>query len=169
MTGKTNLKYQPLGESTLLVEWPKQISEDILHQISSLQAAIESLQIPGVVETFCTYQSLAVYFDRECISYDEVRKKIENIHLESHTLKKVRWYIPTCYDLKYAPDLADLANAKGIRAEEVISLHTDTIYRLHFIGFLPGFMYLGGLPEKLHMPRKSNPARSIPSLSLIHI
>lgn len=71
------------------------------------------------------------------------------------------WEIPVCYESPYGSDLGNLALAKHMRVNELIELHSKPLYRIHFFGFLPGFMYLNGLPEILHMPRKAVPDRSV--------
>ncbi len=77
------------------------------------------------------------------------------------SLSNQTWEVPVCYDYPFSPDLAHLAQSKGLTIEEVIELHTAQPYRIHFFGFLPGFMYLNGLPEILHFPRKSIPVSSV--------
>lgn len=71
------------------------------------------------------------------------------------------WEIPVCYGHEYGKDLGSLAIDHRMRVNELIQLHSSVTYRLHFYGFLPGFMYLNGLPEQLHTPRKSVPDRSV--------
>ena len=82
--------------------------------------------------------------------------QVEPVCLSSQT-----WEVPVCYDHPFSPDLAHLAQSKRLSIEEVIELHTAQPYRIHFFGFLPGFMYLNGLPEILHFPRKSIPVSSV--------
>ena len=36
-------------------------------------------------------------------------------------------------------------------------MHTSSQYLVYFLGFQPGFLYLGGLDSRLHNPRRSNP------------
>ena len=70
------------------------------------------------------------------------------------------WEIPVCYDKKFGIDLDFLSMNNGLDVEKIISLHSSPIYTVFGIGFLPGFLYLGGLPKELHVPRRSQP-RSI--------
>lgn len=55
------------------------------------------------------------------------------------------------------PDLADVSNATGLSREEVISLHSGSIYSVRLLGFSPGFAYLDGLPPELQLPRREVP------------
>jgi len=45
--------------------------------------------------------------------------------------------------------------------DEVIKLHTAKQYLIYVRGFVPGFLYLGGLSHKLHTPRKAKPALKV--------
>jgi KipI family sensor histidine kinase inhibitor len=71
------------------------------------------------------------------------------------------WELPICYEMEYAKDLGSLALIHRMTAHQLIDLHCAVNYRIHFYGFLPGFVYLNGLPVQLHTPRKSVPDRTI--------
>lgn len=71
------------------------------------------------------------------------------------------WEVPVCYDSEFGKDLGSLALAHRMTVNELIQLHSAVTYRLHFFGFLPGFMYLNGLPKQLHTPRKAVPDRAV--------
>jgi KipI family sensor histidine kinase inhibitor len=68
--------------------------------------------------------------------------------------------IPVRYD---GPDLAGVARLWGVSAEEAARLHHEVEYRVAFCGFAPGFGYLTGLPERLHVPRLATPRTSVPA------
>jgi inhibitor of KinA len=54
-----------------------------------------------------------------------------------------------------------VATFHSISKEQLIKLHTDSIFKIYFLGFLPGFPYLGGLPKALHTPRRETPRQAI--------
>ncbi|OOG73769.1 5-oxoprolinase subunit PxpB [Algoriphagus sp. A40] len=88
---------------------------------------------------------------------NQIRKfKVRPFDLPSRT-----WKIPVCYDPDYGKDLGALAISHRMTVNVLIQLHSSVTYRLHFFGFLPGFMYLNGLPNQLHTPRKSVPDRMV--------
>lgn len=68
--------------------------------------------------------------------------------------------IEVSYD---GPDLDDVAERSGLSAAEVIALHSGTTFRVAFLGFAPGFGYLSGLPDALHLPRRSAPRIRVPA------
>ncbi|MCP2328100.1 KipI family sensor histidine kinase inhibitor [Hamadaea flava] len=66
--------------------------------------------------------------------------------------------IPVRYD---GPDLDDVARYAGCTPDEVVALHTGADLRVAFCGFAPGFAYLTGVPERLHVPRLSSPRTAV--------
>lgn len=74
--------------------------------------------------------------------------------------------IPVMYGGVWGPDLADAAALCGLTAEEWIRLHSGVEYRVLMIGFVPGFPYLEGLPEKLRADRLPTPRLQVPAGSV---
>lgn len=74
--------------------------------------------------------------------------------------------IPTCYEGDFAPDLADVASMHALAPADVIARHAGAEYTVHFLGFSPGFAYLGGLPTDLATPRLDRPRLRVPAGSV---
>lgn len=71
--------------------------------------------------------------------------------------------IPVCYELSAAEtDLSKIAQEKNMSEELVVTLHYENTYRVYATGFMPGFAYLGELPEALSQPRLSKPRLKVP-------
>jgi len=73
------------------------------------------------------------------------------------TLERNLWKLPVCYDSEFGPDLKETAEKLFVSESELIKLHTSHTYTVYGIGFLPGFMYLGGLPKNLETKRRATP------------
>lgn len=160
---KNNILYKPFGEDAILIEWPSKIDAEILKEILAFQVAIEETFHGSIVETQNTYHSLLVFFKTKIQSFDVVvdaLKKIKNEKATKSTNTCV-WEIPVCYDLEFGIDLKEIAQDKGLSMDETIKLHSSPVYTVYFIGFLPGFLYLGGLNELLTLPRKKIPRTKI--------
>lgn len=70
-------------------------------------------------------------------------------------------------DVRYdGDDLAHVADAVGLKVDDVIGLHSAASYRVEFCGFSPGFGYLSGLPDILHLPRRPTPRTRVPAGSV---
>ena len=74
--------------------------------------------------------------------------------------------IPVRYGGEDGPDLEALAVARGLTPDAVVDLHTAPEYVVHFVGFMPGFAYLGGLDPRLATPRRAVPRTHVPSGSV---
>ena len=74
--------------------------------------------------------------------------------------------VPCCYGNEFGPDLADMSSMLGLSEEEIIRLHSTPDYKIYMLGFLPGFVYLGGLDERIHAKRLDSPRTAIPKGSV---
>jgi KipI family sensor histidine kinase inhibitor len=71
--------------------------------------------------------------------------------------------IPVQYGGEFGPDIAHVAKHTGLSVKEVITQHSQAQYIVYFLGFQPGFAYMGGLPEALATPRRAEPRLQVPA------
>jgi inhibitor of KinA len=172
----------PLGDSALIVrlreqynDAPKETLDEVLRAFRLLRKAA----IPGVIELAPAYISVAVFFDPIAIAtssgtpdkvFDWLAERVRGVVAGSvDSGRRVRRRtsdvriveIPVCYDSEFAPDLDDVARHAQISTDEVVNLHSTPEYRVACIGFVPGFTFLAGLPEKLATPRRDTPRKEI--------
>jgi len=74
--------------------------------------------------------------------------------------------IPVVYGTAAGPDLGEVARHAGLTEKQVVELHSSVDYVVWFLGFQPGFPYLGGLPEQLATPRRAEPRLQVPAGSV---
>jgi len=155
-----DLIFKPIGRSALLIEWPNKIDEIILNDILQLQSNVEKELGDLLIETVNAYNSLTLIFHSSISSFNNIKEKIQELHqVQSSIMSKAHrtWKIPVCYDEEYGIDLGDVAKQHELSPAEIVAIHSKAKYTVYFTGFLPGFLYLGGLPEVIHTPRKSTP------------
>lgn len=159
------LTYKAYGNRSILIEWPPEIDKNILSDLLNFKKLLLQNYVKVNVEIINAYNSLTILYDDTIENvYDEILV-LKSLHQGDKTnfiAKKRRWEIPVCYDTKFGLDLEKISQSKKRPVEQIIEVHSAPIYTNYFIGFLPGFLYLGGLPESLHMERKSSPRPSIP-------
>lgn len=163
MKGGSELKYKEIGIDAILIEWPEEVRESTLKEILSLQSRIEKDFNDEVLEIVPAYNSLTVFLREEFQAQDfldDIRKLSTNV--KSGQTSPTQWQLPVCYDQEFGPDFKVALEHTGLGKDEFIDRHSSVKYLVHFIGFLPGFLYLGGMDPKLSMPRKSNPRKSVP-------
>ena len=157
---KFQLEYKQFGERSILIEWPSKIDLNILNDIIPFKALIRTLLHQELIEVNNAYSSLVVIYKNSIRDFEVKKQELETIYNSNNNQinqSSTLWKIPVCYDLKFGIDSKEICSNKNMSLEELISLHINSIYTVYFIGFLPGFPYLGGLDEKLHFPRKSSP------------
>ncbi|WP_418156552.1 5-oxoprolinase subunit PxpB [Pantoea agglomerans] len=74
--------------------------------------------------------------------------------------------IPVIYGGESGPDLTVVAEHAALTPRQVVELHSSSDYVVFFIGFQPGFPYLGGLDPRLHIPRRAEPRVAVPAGSV---
>ncbi len=159
------MRFLPAGERGLIVELGNEISTDLNDRVRALAIAIQGAGIPGLVEVIPTYRSLGVEYDPLVTSFEEMQARIWDLaaHFDPRNLGKPKLVeIPTVYGGEYGPDLPFVAEHAGLSEAEVIRLHSQPRYHVYMIGFTPGYVYLGGLPERLHTPRLKSPRLKVP-------
>jgi KipI family sensor histidine kinase inhibitor len=67
--------------------------------------------------------------------------------------------IPVVYD---GEDLEDVARLTGLDPDAVVAAHTGQTWRVAFGGFAPGFGYLVGEDDRLHVPRRAESRTRVP-------
>ena len=162
-------RFLPAGDKALTVELGDSISPETNRRVRDLLVAIESQQIPGVVDLVPSYRSLLVYYDPLQLNLPQLEEHLsaleQNLDQAAvHAPKVVE--IPTLYGGEYGPDLEHVAEHNGLSPEEVIQIHSSADYLVYMMGFTPGFPYLGGMSEKIATPRLQTPRTAIPAGSV---
>ncbi len=159
----------PYGDSGLLVDWGGPIDPHTNARVHALASSIQAAVLPGAVECVPGYVSLLVAFDLMRIDYNELENKIKEILLGIADLKERVGRlveIPVNYGGEGGPDLDFVARHCRLSEQEVIHMHSSVEYPVHFIGFLPGFPYLGGMDTRLATPRLEKPRQRVPAGSV---
>ncbi|RDW20001.1 allophanate hydrolase [Oceanobacillus arenosus] len=159
------LRIDAYGDMGLRIQLGATISKETNNKIRSLALCLEKEEIPGIIEWIPTYTAISISYDPYIISYDKLKKRIEDL---SESMIEVKLppamvvHIPVCYGGECGPDLETVASHNGVSADEVINIHADTDYLIYMMGFTPGFPYLGGMSEKIATPRLETPRLKIP-------
>jgi KipI family sensor histidine kinase inhibitor len=158
-----NLIYKAFSSRAILIEWPREISETVLKDILNFKYKIQN-HYTDFYDISTAYNSLTIYLSKDILSIEKEVNKLNEIYrygLENTSVKNCVWQIPVCYDKGLAPDLESFLSAKKLTLQQLIDLHAKRLYTVYFLGFLPGFPYLGGLSKELFMPRKLSPDLNI--------
>jgi KipI family sensor histidine kinase inhibitor len=158
-----------MGDRSVLVELGDAISPEVNRRVQQLMLQLQQAGLPGVRELAPGYRSLLVAYDPLAIAPAELKERIIEAAARPGgaglpPAKQVS--VPVFYGGDYGPDLEAVAGHLGISTEEVIRLHTETLYRVYMIGFTPGYPYMGELPAALAVPRRGTPRTRVPKGSV---
>ncbi|CAM4120449.1 5-oxoprolinase subunit PxpB [Mesobacillus thioparans] len=154
----------PLGDSAVRISFGNTINEKVNRQITYFLNKLEQGRVKGIIECVPAYTTLAIYYEPDVISFEALIKQLKTIDQSSEVFRQDRrlvYEIPVCYGGEYGEDLGFVAEYHGLGEQKVIDLHGDREYLIYMMGFMPGFPYLGGLPDNLAVPRLENPRQSV--------
>ena len=166
------LEYHPYNEYSLLIQLPQIVSENILEELSAFKKTLQRLYPEAILTA--AYASILLVFPERITSFPALKAQIKQGYdtfsensssgIEQRPLSLYK--IPVCYEASFAPDLEAVCTQLKLSPEVLISKHSQATYTVYGIGFLPGFMYLGGLNPELEIPRKSSPRMKVPAGSV---
>jgi KipI family sensor histidine kinase inhibitor len=165
-------RIETLGDSAVSLEFGDEISPEINARVMAVYAALEEQRaagaLPGVVELVPSFRALAVHYNPQQTSRTELDGLLTpflrvSAKAASHGR---RWILPACYEPDFAPDLQDIAERANMAPADVVRLHTTTDFTIYILGFVPGFAYMGSVPEPLRFPRRTDPRTAVPAGSV---
>ncbi|MGI4790473.1 MAG: 5-oxoprolinase subunit PxpB [Janthinobacterium lividum] len=159
-------KFLPLGDCGVRIAFGSEISPAINARIRRFGAALDTEPISGMTEWVCSYAVVTVYYKPWIISYDALctvlTQRLRRRQSVGASVERLI-EIPVCYGGELGPDLEEVAARHGLTAKQVIQKHSRPRYRVYFLGFLPGFAYLGGLTPSLATPRRATARSHVPA------
>ncbi|WP_442267503.1 5-oxoprolinase subunit PxpB [Tenacibaculum sp. ZS6-P6] len=165
MSLKDNLIFKRLGEKAILIEWNSEVQPSLIDEITSFKNEILDKKIDQIQDFIIGYTSLVIKYKEEIIGFSDEIVALQKIYSEKEEVRKETkfiWEIPVCYHVDFGFDLPEMSKQLNVSIKELIDIHSTTLYTVHFIGFLPGFLYLGGLNTKLFIQRKATPLLKVP-------
>jgi inhibitor of KinA len=157
------VRIHPLGDSALLAELGTRLDTALNTRAIALAAALKKRR--DVRQAIPAHGTVTVQFDPDQITLDALAAAIRRLATKRPPVEEPgRLHrIPVVYD---GPDLQATAEQLGLSTERLIELHGKPIYRVFVVGFVPGWAYMGPLPEELMIPRRSVPRTRVPAGSV---
>jgi len=155
----------PNGDSAITVEFSRQIEEVANRRVLALDRTLAQEPIAGITETVPTYRSLLVHYDPAVIDFATLGSKLVKLAQRPLPASETPrlWRIPVAYGGEYGIDLEDVAQTLNTTPDDVVARHIAGDYRVAMLGFTPGWSYLSGLKDSLHMPRRKDPRLFTPA------
>jgi KipI family sensor histidine kinase inhibitor len=158
---------EPAGDSSLLVSFAPEISLAVHQQVHSLYGFLKRRNPQGLVNLHPAYCTVLIEFNPLQASHAEIEAAVRGWGEGVEPAPESRlWEIPVCYGGEFGPDLEEVAKLHDTSTARVVELHSSVDYLVYFLGFSPGFPYLGGLPDELATPRLAAPRTRVPAGSV---
>jgi KipI family sensor histidine kinase inhibitor len=161
-------------EDALLIRFGDAIDSALPAQIADLCQRIEALELPWLVDLVPSYTTLLVIYDPITINVLDAKSRLRPLVAQSPSADKTKAEtaesrlieLPVYYSEETGPDLAWIAEQKGLSVQQVIDQHTTDTYQVYAIGFAPGFGFMGQVDPAIACPRKDTPRTKVPAGSV---
>lgn len=167
MSQSPGMRVVDASDRALLLVFDDRITLAAHQDVLRLTPLLRSVR--GVTNLHPAYASILIDFDPRVIQHRDVERAAVDLFTKATAApvpapRTVE--IPVEYGGECGPDLEDVAALTGRAPGEVVALHSGAEYLVYFLGFSPGFPYLGGLPESIAVPRLETPRRRVPAGSV---
>ncbi len=161
-------KIVPAGDEAVLVEFGRVVSRELNRRVHGLAYMLTRGRRPWLREVVPAYASLLVYYDPDRVTYQALLEELAECAAQAaadaaRLPPPRRVEIPVYYGGENGPDLPWVAERVGMSVDQVIAAHSAPTYVVYMLGFMPGFCYLGDLPEALAVERLPTPRLSLPA------
>ena len=173
-----NWELKILGDHALVFSLEEKMSEEIIEKIMALKKTIESFHFDFIKELIPSYHTISLVYDINLFYENEIatihnhsitdfgnamltafNSAAKNSTLKNSSEKIIR--IPVCYDERLGIDLENIVTKNKISVDEIIQKHTEEIYLVYCLGFLPGFAYMGKVNERIQIARHASPRKVV--------
>ena len=151
---------------SLIIQWNfETIDAQSVRILQAFKKHLKQLDQNDILYLTPAFDTLLVKFKPNAVdinskkeTYQKICKAFLSKDIELGNFKTFE--IPVCHE-KFGVDLDKIAKQNDLKVEDIIHIHSDEIYILHFIGFLPGFLYLGQVDERIQTPRHQQPRTKV--------
>ena len=159
----------PVADRAVLVAFGAAVTEPVHEAVLALDRVLRDAPVAGQVEVVPAMVNLLVVFDPLVTDHAAVVVEVgaRLSRLQPDPTAGAEREVLVCYDGEFGRDLAAVAGQAGMSVEAVIAAHLAGDYRVFMYGFAPGYAYLTGVPETIHLPRKAAPVRGVAAGSVI--
>ena len=157
-----------VGVDSLIIYFENKIDEGVAKRVKSAYFSLKNLNIDGVVEIIPSYTSIFISYDIFKYDFYTLKNLIEkNINLDFKTTFEEKIItIDVYYGLEVGFDLQRISEEKKLSINEIIEIHSNKLYDVYTIGFLPAFAYLAFVDERISTPRLQTPRKNVPKGSV---
>ncbi len=163
------IKFKIASVDSIIIYFADFISKENASIVQYNYILLKNLKNIGIIDITPSYTSILVHYDLNYFTRESIEdflKQHLSLKIEKEENEGRAVEVPIYYDLEVGFDLQRISDLSGISIEDIIEIHSSTLYSVYTIGFLPGFAYLGEVNPKIATPRLETPRTKIPKGSL---
>ena len=163
-----NWKVQALGDHAIQFYVPEKMDPAMISEIKCFHDFIFSQQLKEIKDIIPSYHTLTLIYDIELLNapLDFANDLIEEFARQRKTevaataVNKII-EVPVCYDEIFGIDLISMSTKLNLSTTEIIKIHTENVYQVYCLGFMPGFAYMGDVNTKIQTARHAQPRKNV--------
>lgn len=160
---------QFVSDRSLLIKVGEEISRENHKRIHRIFLLLKASKVLGIQSIHPAYNTILITFDPCIVHPHRIHENIISLLQQENTVtisESRTIKIPVCYEGEYSLDISIVAKHNSLTIEQVIGFHTQPEYLVYFLGFSPGFPYLGEMPTEIATPRLASPRLKVPEGSV---
>ena len=163
------MEYFRYGEDGIRIVFGDRIDPVVNEKVRRYYLYLKSLGLKEIFDIIPSFTSCLIHFNSGTVSFEKLvsdlaerESRINAFDIPEPAVHE----IPVVYGGEGGPDMEFVVSYTKLSVDEVIELHTSTVYTVYAIGFMPGFPYLGSLDKRLYVPRLETPRVKVPKGSV---
>jgi len=165
---RPTFQIQLLGDHAIVYKINTGQLQDIDPNLLAFSQFVTNEKINGIKDIILAYDTLTLVYD--ILHFDSNPFLFAHTILEAFNASKYNIVsikkrsiieIPVCYDVSLGIDLQNAVKASNCSIDELIQQHSEKIYTVYCLGFLPGFAYMGEVPQAIQLPRHPSPRSKV--------
>ncbi len=162
------MKIKIASADSIIIYFGDKISTDIFKNVNNLYKHLLKSNIKGILEIIPSYTSIFIRYDIFVYDFLSIKtfilniKNIKDIETQSQNIITIDAY----YAKKVGFDLENISKQTNLSINEIMNLHSNKIYDIYAIGFLPGFAYMANVDKQIRVPRLKSPRKLVPKGSV---
>jgi len=163
------MDYLRYGEDGVRILFGNTIDLETNREVRRFYLYLKSLQDADIIDIVPSFRSCLIRIDSRRTSYDDFIAFLKGKEQEIASIRvsDPRFHeVPVQYGGEYGPDMEFVCSYSGLNEEEVVEIHTSTVYTVFAVGFTPGFPYMGILDKRIYAPRLETPRLKVPEGSV---
>jgi len=156
-----------LGDAALYCDFGNEVNKSINSQVIKYFKTIKEKKLKGINNLTPSYNKLIISYDLRQTNFNEVKKYIENLDIESSLkLNTKKLEIPVCCHENFSLDVKRLEKILNLSTEKIFNNFLNKEYFCYMTGFIAGMPFLGDLNENMRAQRLETPRVKVPKGSV---